>query len=68
MSWLYRYPDAGERGGCKQQVLDKVVGQLPMRRIAGASEVADVVAWLLSAQASYVTGSAMPIDGGWTAQ
>jgi NAD(P)-dependent dehydrogenase (short-subunit alcohol dehydrogenase family) len=39
-----------------------------MRRIASPGEVADVVAWLLSAQSSYVTGVAMPIDGGWTAQ
>ena len=61
-------PMLAKGAGANQQVLDKVVGQLPMRRIAGASEVADVVAWLLSAQASYVTGSAMPIDGGWTAQ
>jgi NAD(P)-dependent dehydrogenase (short-subunit alcohol dehydrogenase family) len=39
-----------------------------MRRVAGANEVADVVAWLLSAQSSYVSGVAMPIDGGWIAQ
>jgi NAD(P)-dependent dehydrogenase (short-subunit alcohol dehydrogenase family) len=27
-----------------------------------------VVVWLLSAQSSYVSGVAMPIDGGWVAQ
>jgi NAD(P)-dependent dehydrogenase (short-subunit alcohol dehydrogenase family) len=36
--------------------------------VAGPEEVADVVAWLLSAQSSYVTGVAMPIDGGWVTQ
>ena len=33
-----------------------------------ADEIADVVAWLLSPQSSYVTGVAMPIDGGFTAR
>ena len=61
-------PMLAKGAGASQQVLDGVVGQLPMRRIAGPGEVADVVAWLLSAQSSYVTGVAMPIDGGWTAQ
>ena len=61
-------PMLAEGAGQSQEVLDGVISQLPIRRIAGASEVADVVAWLLSAQSSYVTGVAMPIDGGWTAQ
>ncbi|HIG67353.1 MAG TPA: SDR family oxidoreductase [Porticoccaceae bacterium] len=54
--------------GADQEVLDGIISQLPIRRVAGPGEVADVVAWLLSDQASYVTGVAMPIDGGWTAQ
>lgn len=61
-------PMLAEGAGASQEVLDGVVSQLPIKRIAGASEVADVVAWLLSSQSSYVTGVAMPIDGGWTAQ
>lgn len=61
-------PMLAKGAGASQQILDGVVSQVPMRRIAGAAEVADVVAWLLSAQSSYVTGVAMPIDGGWTAQ
>lgn len=47
---------------------DRVAGAVPMRRIAGPAEIADAVAWLLSAQSSYVTGTAMPIDGGFTAK
>jgi NAD(P)-dependent dehydrogenase (short-subunit alcohol dehydrogenase family) len=49
-------------------VLEGVLRSVPMRRVAGPEEVADVVAWLLSAQSSYVTGVAMPIDGGWVTQ
>jgi len=40
----------------------------PMRRFGEAAEIADGVVWLLSDAASFVTGVALPIDGGWTAQ
>jgi NAD(P)-dependent dehydrogenase (short-subunit alcohol dehydrogenase family) len=49
--------------GASEEVLNGVVRSLPIRRIAESGEVADVVAWLLSAPSSYVTGVAMPIDG-----
>jgi NAD(P)-dependent dehydrogenase (short-subunit alcohol dehydrogenase family) len=35
-----------------------------MRRYADPKEIAQTVAWLCSSQASYVTGVAMPVDGG----
>jgi NAD(P)-dependent dehydrogenase (short-subunit alcohol dehydrogenase family) len=61
-------PMLAQGAGSSEEVLDGIIRSLPIRRIAEAGEVADVVAWLLSAQSSYVTGVAMPIDGGWTAQ
>jgi len=39
----------------------------PMRRIGRAEEVAEVVSWLLSDAASFVTGVVLPIDGGQSA-
>jgi NAD(P)-dependent dehydrogenase (short-subunit alcohol dehydrogenase family) len=37
---------------------------VPMRRVGQPREVADVVLWLCSPQASFVTGATVPIDGG----
>ena len=39
----------------------------PLSRIAEPSEVAEAVVWLCSEAASFITGHAMPVDGGWTA-
>jgi len=36
-------------------------------RYGNGSEIADVVAWLASAGASYVTGAELLADGGFTA-
>jgi NAD(P)-dependent dehydrogenase (short-subunit alcohol dehydrogenase family) len=41
--------------------------QIPLRRVAAPAEVAAVAAFLVSDDASYVTGVALPVDGGATA-
>jgi NAD(P)-dependent dehydrogenase (short-subunit alcohol dehydrogenase family) len=46
---------------------DKIVERIPARRLGLASEVASVVAFLASDEASYVSGSAYTVDGGRTA-
>lgn len=39
----------------------------PLGRLGTPDEVAQTVVWLSSAAASYITGIAMPVDGGWVA-
>ena len=41
--------------------------QEPMARFGNPREIGDAVVWLLSDQSSFVTGVAMPVDGGYTA-
>lgn len=40
----------------------------PMARMGQPEEIAAVVVWLCSQQASYVTGAVIPVDGGYTAR
>ena len=40
----------------------------PIGRMGTADEVANAAAWLCSAEASFVTGAVIPVNGGWTAQ
>jgi NAD(P)-dependent dehydrogenase (short-subunit alcohol dehydrogenase family) len=43
---------------------EKIVERIPARRLGHASEVASIVAFLASDEASYVSGSAYTVDGG----
>lgn len=38
----------------------------PLKRIANASEIAEVVSFLLSNKASYVSGQSLAVEGAWT--
>jgi 3-hydroxybutyrate dehydrogenase len=40
----------------------------PSRRLSSPAEIARLAVWLCDPAAHNITGSAIPIDGGWTAQ
>ncbi len=40
----------------------------PIGRMGEPEEIADAVVYLCSDAASFITGAALPVDGGWTAQ
>jgi NAD(P)-dependent dehydrogenase (short-subunit alcohol dehydrogenase family) len=62
-AWL---ADGGlaEQQGKRDEVLAKVGAGRPLGRLARPAEVAAVIVFLLSEQASYVTGAAWSADGG----
>ncbi|MBC3475625.1 SDR family NAD(P)-dependent oxidoreductase [Pseudomonas taiwanensis] len=51
----------------REQAYTRATSFVPTRRPANASEVADVIAWLLSGKASYVNAAVIPVDGGMIA-
>jgi len=47
-----------------QEILERHVRSIPLQRIADPHEVAYAIAWLVSDEASYVTGAAIDVNGG----
>jgi NAD(P)-dependent dehydrogenase (short-subunit alcohol dehydrogenase family) len=46
----------------------RTLSAIPMGRVAQPVEIAEAALWLASDAASYVTGVALPVDGGYTAR
>ena len=46
---------------------DAVLQMIPNQRLADPAEIGELAAWVCSDRASYVTGAAYAIDGGYTA-
>jgi NAD(P)-dependent dehydrogenase (short-subunit alcohol dehydrogenase family) len=53
------YSDAGDQ--------ERLTGMVPLRRIGTQEDVANLVVFLCSDEASYITATAIPIDGGMSA-
>ncbi len=46
----------------------QTIGMAPMDRAAEPEEVARAIVWLCSPEASFITGHALPVDGGYVAR
>lgn len=65
-------------GSTRTELMDELLQDVPeleagftaraiQKRMAAPREVAQAAAWLCSDRSSFLTGAAMPVDGGWSA-
>jgi NAD(P)-dependent dehydrogenase (short-subunit alcohol dehydrogenase family) len=61
-------PEFMSRGGNADDAQKRYLIGVPMGRVGAATEIAKAALFLASDDASYVTGAALPVDGGYTAR
>lgn len=60
------FPKPHGQGGVSA-FTDRLSDRVPMGRVGNAEEIAGAVVYLASNASSYVTGTSLVVDGGWTA-
>ena len=48
----------------RPDVLEKIVGTIPMKRLGEPKEIAAIIAWLASEDGGYATGAEFSVNGG----
>lgn len=61
------FMDSGKGEAQRDAAREATMERVPMGRLGRPEEVAHAAAWLASDEASYITGVALPIDGGYCA-
>lgn len=51
-----------------KKLLEQTLATIPLGRAGKPEDIANLVAFLASDEAGYITGQAIVIDGGWTTQ
>jgi 3-hydroxybutyrate dehydrogenase len=58
-----------ELGVSTEEAIDALLAEKqPSRRLSSPAEIARLAVWLCAPDAHNITGTAIPVDGGWTAQ
>jgi NAD(P)-dependent dehydrogenase (short-subunit alcohol dehydrogenase family) len=60
-------PFMKDASGAKSGMAQWIETMTPMGRVGTPAEVAEVIVFLASGAASYMTGAEVYVDGGWTA-
>jgi len=63
---LVNTPMMNQVPGQRDMVMQMAMPMVPIKRLASPEEIADVALFLCSWKASYVQGSSMVVDGGYT--
>jgi acetoacetyl-CoA reductase len=48
----------------REDVLQKIVGTIPVKRLGQPEEIASIIAWLASDEGGYSTGADFSVNGG----
>lgn len=56
---------ASELGLTREQIFEKFAADVPARRLGEPDELASLITFLASDRAAYITGTSIPVDGGW---
>ena len=62
------YVDTPILASVPKDMKDAMANQLPVGRLGEDTEIANLICYLLSDNATFITGAIVPIDGGFTAQ
>lgn len=65
-SWEERVSALGKELGSTEEAMKQFVSRQPMGRVGRPEEIASLAVYLASDESAFVTGTAIPIDGGWT--
>lgn len=57
----------GQMRGAREAAVDRIVANMPMRRLGTPAEIVQAMLWLCAPENSFMTGHALAVDGGLTA-